>query len=404
MRMSRRDSLAALMAATAMLGAPRAGQAADAPDIVLGAPNSLTGGFGENGQRAVWGFLIAVDQINQEGGIKALGGANLKPIVADTTTDNPTQAASVTRRMLDQDHAVALFGATTSAMTLAAQVEAEKSRVPLITTSYADPLVQRGMKYTFKITAPGSYIWNFAMDALFDMIKAERGAPPKSCAIFMGSDAVSMAVAKTLPLEAKRLGLPIVAQVNFQGNLTDPSVVVSPVLQKRPETIFLSAFLDDTLLIMKTLRGLGIKTPVAAAGGVSSDSAGKALGAAADGVFMPWSWSWDLAVPHESELNALYKKAHPDAPYPCNNEELGLGYSCGMILRAALEKAASRDGEKLRDVLADTTFTDLPIPATKVAFDGTGLNKYAEMILTEWSAGNAHTVWPQKLQAMKPVF
>ena len=401
MQMSRRDSLAALMAAASMLGA-RAGRA-DEPELVVGAPNSLTGGLGENGQRAVWGFLLAVEQINRDGGIKSLGGAKLKPIVADTTSENPTQGASVTRRIIDQDHAVVLFGATASAITLAAQVEAEKAQIPIVTSSYADPLTQRGMKYTFKITTPGSYSWNFAMDALVDMFKAEHGSAPKSCAIFMGSDAVSMSVAKTLPLEAQRIGLPIVTQVNFQGNLTDPSVIVSPILQNKPETIFLSAFLNDAVLVLKTLRGLGIKTPVAAAGGVSTDSAGKTLGAAADGVFMPWSWNWDLAVPGESELNDAYKKAHPDAPYPSNNEQLGMGYSIGMIIRLALEKAASRDGVKLRDTLASTEFTDLPLPAKRVAFDDTGLNKYAQMILTEWSGGNAHTVWPKELQAMKPV-
>ncbi|HVC55923.1 MAG TPA: ABC transporter substrate-binding protein [Stellaceae bacterium] len=402
MQISRRDGLRALMAAAAMVGAPSLGRAAE-PEIVLGAPNSLTGGFGENGQRGVWGFLIAAEQINRQGGIKALGGAKVRVIVADTSTENPTQAASVTRRILDQDHAVALYGATTSAMTLAAQVEAEKSRVPIVTTSYADPLTKRGMKYTFKITAPGSAIWNFAMDSVVEMLTAQRGTAPKSGAIFMGPDAVSVAVSKALPKEAARIGLPVVIHVDFQGNLTDPSVVVSPILQKKPEVIFLSSFLDDAVLILRTLRGLGVKTPVVAAGGISTDSAGKTLGPAADGVFMPWSWSWDLPVPGESQLVALYKAAHKDAPYPPNNEQLGLGYAAGLILQQALEKAASRDGVKIRDVLATTEFTGLALPAKKVAFDATGLNKDAVLILTEWHKGNAHTVWPKDLQAMKPV-
>jgi hypothetical protein len=73
-----------------------------------------------------------------------------------------------------------------------------------------------------------------------------------------------------------------------------------------------------------------------------------------------------------------------------------------MIIRQTLEKAASRDGTKLRDALASTQFTDLPMPARRVAFDATGLNTQAQMILTEWSGGNAHTVWPKELQAMKP--
>lgn len=402
MQISRRDTLGALLAAAAIAGGAGRGSAAE-KEVIVGAPNSLTGGFGENGQRGVWGFLLAVDQINRQGGIKSLGGARLKPIVADTTTENPTQAASVTRRMLDQDGAVALYGATTSAMTMAAQVEAEKARVPLITSSYADPLTRRGMKYTFKLTAFGSAIWNFGMDAVVDMLKAQNGKPPTSCGIFMGPDAVSVAVSKALPLEAKRIGLPVVAHVDFQGNLSDPSVVVSPILQHKPEVIFLSAFLDDTVLIMRTLRGLGVKTPVVAAGGVSSDSAGKTLGAAANGIFMPWSWNWDLPVAGETELVAAYKKAHPDAPYPPNNEQLGLGYAAGIILGQALETAASRDGTKIRDALSQGDFKDLALPGREVAFDATGLNTHAKLILTEWHQGNAHTVWPRDMQAMKPV-
>jgi branched-chain amino acid transport system substrate-binding protein len=402
MVISRRDGLAALMVAAALAAAPRTGRAEE-PEIVVGAPNSLTGGFGENGQRGVWGFLIAVDQINREGGIKALGGAKLRAVVADTTTENPAQGASVTRRVLDQDHAVALYGATASAITMAAQVEAEKSRVAIITSSYADPLVKRGMKYTFKLTAPGSAIWNFGMDAVFDMLKAQTGAPPKSCAIFMGPDAVSISVSRSLPIEAQRIGLPVVIHVDFQGGLTDPSVIVSPILQKRPDVIFLSSFLDDAVLIMRTLRGLGIKTPVVAAGGVSSDSAGKAMGAGADRVFMPWSWNWDLPVPGNGELVALYRKAHPDVPNPPNNEQVGMGYAAGLIMRQAMETAASRDPVKIRDVIASAEFGGLPLPGRKAAFDETGLNRFAALILTEWNEGSAHTVWPQDMQAMKPV-
>ncbi len=402
MQLSRRDGLAALLAAAA-LTAPRASRA-DTAEIVIGAPNSLTGGFGENGQRGVWGLLLGIDKINREGGIKSMGGAKLRAVVADTSTESPPQGASVTRRMLDQDNAVLIYGATASAITMAAQVEAEKSRVPLITSSYADPLVKRGMKYTFKLTALGSEIWNFGMDGVVEMLKAHHGGPPKSCAILMGPDAVSVAVSKTLPAEAERVGVPVVVHVDFQGNLSDPSVVISPIMQKQPEVIFLSSFLNDAVLILRTLRGLGVKTPVVAAGGVSSDSAGKTMGAAADQVFMPWSWNWDLPVAGNSELVEMFKKAHPDAPNPPNNEQVGAGYASALIFQQALEKAASRDGEKLREVLAGTEFTGLPLPSPKAAFDETGLNKYAALILTEWDKGNAHTVWPKALQAMPPVF
>jgi branched-chain amino acid transport system substrate-binding protein len=134
MKITRRDGLAALMAAAATVGLPR-GSRGEEPEIIIGNPNALTGGFGESGTRSTWGLLIAADEINQKGGIKALGGAKLKVVVADTSGDNPTQAASVARRMIDQEISVILAGATASAMTLALQVESEKSQVPLITHS-----------------------------------------------------------------------------------------------------------------------------------------------------------------------------------------------------------------------------------------------------------------------------
>jgi branched-chain amino acid transport system substrate-binding protein len=246
MEVTRRDALAALMAAAAMVGLPRIGHA-DIPEIVIGNPNCLTGGFGEGGQRSTWGLLIAADEVNRRGGIKSLGGAKLKVIPVDTTSDAPAQAASVTKRLINQNGAVALYGATASAMTLAAQIEAEKSRIPLVTNSYVDALVERGMKYTFKITVKGSRIWNFAFDSVVEIMTAINGAPPKSVVIFMGSDATDQAVARTLPIEAKRLGISIASQVNFQGGLTDPSVLVVPARSNKPDLILFGGFLNDAV-------------------------------------------------------------------------------------------------------------------------------------------------------------
>src|SRR6476646_6429550 len=122
MKITRRAGLRGLAAGAAVLGMPALVRAEE-PEIIVGAPNSLPGGLGEIGQRMTWGLQIAIDQINREGGIKSLGGAKLKAIIEDTTSENPTQAASVTRRIIDQDKAIVLAGATARAMTLAATVE-----------------------------------------------------------------------------------------------------------------------------------------------------------------------------------------------------------------------------------------------------------------------------------------
>ncbi|HEX4111794.1 MAG TPA: ABC transporter substrate-binding protein, partial [Stellaceae bacterium] len=262
MALTRRQTIAGLAAGAAMVAAPRIGHAAGEPDIVIGAPNSLTGGLAEGGVRFVAALRIAVDKINAAGGIKSMGGAKLRLAVADTTTESPAQAASVTRRMIDQDKAVVIAGATASAMSLAAQIECEKSQIPFITNSYADPLVLRGMKYTFKYMPQGSAVWNMALDGMVAMYKATTGKPPRNCAIFQSNDAVGLVVQKKLPLEAQRVGLPVLFSTGYQMGLSDPSVAIAPILASKPDMVFLGAFTNDLILIIRALRGLGLKTPL----------------------------------------------------------------------------------------------------------------------------------------------
>jgi branched-chain amino acid transport system substrate-binding protein len=403
MALTRRESLQLLMAASAAAAAGGAASAkADVPDIVIGNANSLTGGFGDNGQMTTWGVLTAADLINRNGGIKSLGGAKLKVVTVDTSSDNPAQATSVTERLLQQDHAVVLAGPSTSAMVLASEVSVEKARVPMVASGYSDAIVERGMKYTFKITPKGSKVWNFGLDATVDMMKA-AGKPVKSIGVFCASDAVSAGVFKTLPVEAKRIGIPVSGSALFQMGLTDPSVVITPVRQHKPDLILLSAALPDSILVLQALRGLGIKTPVLAAGAANSDAAGKALGSAAVGVIMPATYNWDIKEPHNEELIAMFHKAHPTAHYPPNGDYLGLGFIDLLILAQALEKAGSRDGTKIRDAMSSTTFTDLPIVGGKVKFDETGYNSIVQPLIGEWISENEiRTVWPKSSQTMQP--
>ena len=87
MRITRRAGLKGLTASAAAVAMPGMARSEE-PEIVIGAPNSLTGGLGEGGQRTVWALQIAIDQINREGGIKSLRGAKLRLVVADTTSEN----------------------------------------------------------------------------------------------------------------------------------------------------------------------------------------------------------------------------------------------------------------------------------------------------------------------------
>ena len=68
MRITRRAGLKGLTSSAAAVAIPGMARSEE-PEIVIGAPNSLTGGIGEGGQRTVWALQIAIDQIKGKGAI-----------------------------------------------------------------------------------------------------------------------------------------------------------------------------------------------------------------------------------------------------------------------------------------------------------------------------------------------
>jgi branched-chain amino acid transport system substrate-binding protein len=389
---------AVLCAAGVILGA--ATGMAQPADIVVGAPHSLTGGFGEGGRQVVAGLQIAVDQINQSGGIKSLGGAKIKLIPADTSSDNPAQASSVTRRLITQDKAVLLVGCQVSSMTLSAQIEAERAEVPLLSTSYADAIVAKGYKYIFKVAPLSSALSSAAIDHILALYKDLKQRDIKRVAVFNGSDANSQAIGQGVISDSKKRGLDIVASVSFQNGLADPSVVVSSVLGSKPEVIFLISTPDDTILITRALRNLGVRVPIVGSGtGISVKTLAEALGPQADNLMGTLGWNYDLPIKGVSDFVTLYKAAFPKEPYA--PQEAGEGYAIGMVIRYVLEKTASTDPKKLRDALASVDAPSI-LPGNAIKFAENGQNSAIVPILVGWKDSGLHTMWPKEYRTVTP--
>lgn len=392
-----------LLAWATLLGlaiAPLHGNAADPPEIVIGAPIALTGGFGEGGQRVVEGLQVAVREINEQGGIKALDGAKLKLVTADSSSNDPTQASSVTRRLAEENKAVVLVGAHASGMTLSAQVEAERAQVPIITTSYADSIVTRGYHYTFKLVPQVSTMFGAMLDYSVDMMKAS-GADPSRIAVVVGSDAGSQDMARVVAKMAADRHLTLLATVTYPSNLTDATPVVSAMLQNKPALVLMSGFTPDVILLVRTLRNVGLTMPITTlSGSISNDFVGASLGKAAENFMGVVSWNWDLPIDGEKAFVDRYRHDFPNRPYPPAAETLGEGYAIGWLIKAGLEKAGSADPKKLRDALAVLTLPSI-LPGKPIAFDDKGLNTGLVPVLVTWTNGELRTIWPQQYQTTK---
>jgi branched-chain amino acid transport system substrate-binding protein len=137
---------AAIAAATLpSVGLLRGSRAAE--PVNIGGLYPVTGNFAQIGQGCVNAAKLAVEMVNDAGGIKSLGGAKLNLIVSDVQSD-PTVTRTETDRLIGSYKPSAIHGAFASALTLIASEVAERAKVPLITGSSTDQLNQ-GRHYTF---------------------------------------------------------------------------------------------------------------------------------------------------------------------------------------------------------------------------------------------------------------
>ena len=142
--------------------------AADDVKIALVAP--LSGRWARQGQLKKMGAEMAIEEINSQGGIKALGGAKIVLREADAG-DSVEKAVSAAQRVLTREKISAGIGSWLSSFTLGVTEVAERLQVPWLSLSYADSITERGFKYTFQTSPVSSLQAEQALDLVTDLAK-----------------------------------------------------------------------------------------------------------------------------------------------------------------------------------------------------------------------------------------
>ena len=116
-------------------------------EVKVGLLVPLSGIYARPGAVMRMGAEMAIEDINAQGGIKALGGAKLQLVVLDSG-DTTEKAKNAAQRMVAQEaDLVAATGAYLSSFTLAVTEVTERANLPVLTLSYSDMITERGFKY-----------------------------------------------------------------------------------------------------------------------------------------------------------------------------------------------------------------------------------------------------------------
>src|ERR1700744_2517357 len=142
----------------------------------------LSGPWARQGILEQMGARLAVEDVNNAGGIKSMGGAKLKLVEYDTQ-DSAEKAKDGAQRMVAQEpDLVGGFGCWLSTFPLAATEVTERAELPWLTLSYSDLIPGRGFKYVFQSSPTADRQAEEELPMIMDLAQKASGEKPTKVA------------------------------------------------------------------------------------------------------------------------------------------------------------------------------------------------------------------------------
>lgn len=313
----------------------------------------LTGSHATSGSDALNGAKLAVDEINEQGGVLE-HPVNL--IVKDTES-RTEQVASLVGEMIDMEKVVALIGEITTDRTLAAAPIAQERGIPLITPSATDE----------KITAVGDYVFRVCYTDAFQaamMTKFARSLEVDRVAmLFDGDNPYGTSLSSAFKVDFVKQGGSIVAEETFRAGDVDYATQLNAIKLKNPEIVFLPSYFAEAAVIIKQARQLGIEAPFLGTDGWDSSDLLKFAGQAANNCYFASHFSSEHLSDRAKSFNEAYRARFQAAPPTI----AALTYDAIWLLVDALKRGGSTTSTELRAALAETK--DFAGVTGTIAFD-----------------------------------
>ncbi len=304
----------------------------------FGSLTGLTATFGINTDR---GIKMAVEKINQEGGLL---GKKVVVIVEDDQ-GKPEEAATAVKKLINQDNVIAVLGEVASSRSLAGAPICQEAKVPMISPSSTNPQVTQVGDFIFRVCFIDPFQGEVMAKFAYNTLKIKRAAILRDI-----KNDYSVGLADYFKDVFTKLGGQIVADESYSEGDIDFRAQLTSVKTKNPETIFVPGYYTEVGLLVRQARDLGIRIPIIGGDGWDSPKLVEIGGKALNGCYYSNHYSPEdtsLVIQNfVKEFQAKYNEI-PDAMAP-------LGYDASMILFEAIKKAGSTDGEKIKEIIAQT--------------------------------------------------
>ncbi len=386
------------------------GSFAAANTVKIGNIEPMSGPSATLGKQGKAAREMAVEEINAAGGIKALNGAKLELIYADSES-KPEKGVAEAERLINTEKVHVLTGCWNSAVTYPTTAVAERYGIPFVVpVSVSDKITDQGFKNVFRIAAKDSW-WTKDQFTFLKDLQTEFGTKVETLAFVYENGDWGKGFATQWKKLAETAGYKVVLDEPYPSTTTDLSPVVQKIKRANPDVLMLVSNAADAILLTNTISEYKVKVKaiVASGGGHADPSFMKAVGKNAQYLFDIVEWETDVNKPGAKEANDKYKAKNGEN---LTGEAVD-AYLAMYVIKDALERAASLEPAKIREALATTNLTSGPgmiVGYDAVKFDATGQNENASPVIVQvGDVGKGLeriTIWPKNARraGYTPVF
>ncbi|MGE7943890.1 ABC transporter substrate-binding protein [Lysinibacillus xylanilyticus] len=241
---------------------------------------SASGGAAALGESEMQTLKMLVDQKNADGGIN---GRKIDLVTYDDKSDQ-NEAILAMKKALTQDKVSIVIGGTTSGNSLAMLPLAEQNQVPYISVAASKQIYMnedgQARKWVFKMPQDDQQ----AVERILQYLKENNLT---KVAWLNVANSYGTGGHEEFGKHAADYGVESVIEDEFEATVKDAKPLLTRVKKENPDAIIVWGTVQESAVVIKNIRELGLDIPVLASHGVATDQFIEVAGAAANDVVLP---------------------------------------------------------------------------------------------------------------------
>lgn len=308
--------------------------------IKIGINAPLTGFAASDGESALNGAKLAVDQINKAGGVD---GRQVELVVYDDQA-SPKESVSIATKLIEKDKVVVGVSCSYSGATRAAAGVYQAAQVPFLSAYAIHPDITRAGDYVFRTSFIGEVQGRAGAKLVGDMLKKKRAV-----LITLNND-FGKSLSAGFKQKAEEFGVEIVNEYSYSIKDRQFGPIVAKVKADQPDVIYATGYFFTAGPLVTQLRAAGVDATIIGQEGFDTQTFIDIAGPASEGVIITTSLGRDSKSPETQNFIEQYEKMFNHK----TDMVAASGHTAVKVAIDAIKRAGTTDSAAVRDAIAKT--------------------------------------------------